>query len=44
MSAKFKSIVIMGTMDTKGPELAYIAQKVTQAGLQVSFNGRRGPQ
>ena len=32
MSAKFKSIVIMGTMDTKGPELTYIAQKVTQAG------------
>lgn len=34
MSAKFKSIVIIGTMDTKGPELAYIAQKVTQAGCR----------
>ena len=34
MSAKSKSVVIIGTMDTKGPELAYIAQKVTQAGCR----------
>lgn len=30
-----KTIVVMGTMDTKGPELAYLAQQVTSAGCRA---------
>jgi uncharacterized protein (UPF0261 family) len=32
MSDTSKGIVVMGTMDTKGPELAYLAQQVKAAG------------
>ena len=30
-----QAIVVMGTMDTKGPELAYLAKQVTSAGCRV---------
>jgi uncharacterized protein (UPF0261 family) len=30
-----KTVVVMGTMDTKGPELAYLAQRVTSAGCRA---------
>ncbi len=30
-----KSVVVMGTMDTKGPEVAYLAQEVASAGCRV---------
>ncbi len=30
-----KTVVVMGTMDTKGPELAYLAQRVRAAGCQA---------
>jgi uncharacterized protein (UPF0261 family) len=30
-----QAIVVMGTMDTKGPELAYLAQQVTSAGCRA---------
>ena len=30
-----KTIVVMGTMDTKGPELAYLAQQVSSAGCHA---------
>jgi uncharacterized protein (UPF0261 family) len=30
-----KSIVVMGTMDTKGPELAYLAQQISSAGCRA---------
>jgi uncharacterized protein (UPF0261 family) len=30
-----KAVVVMGTMDTKGPELAYLAQQVTSAGCRA---------
>lgn len=30
-----KAIVVMGTMDTKGPELAYLAQQVSSAGCHA---------
>jgi uncharacterized protein (UPF0261 family) len=30
-----KAIVVMGTMDTKGPELAYLAQQVSSAGCRA---------
>jgi uncharacterized protein (UPF0261 family) len=35
MSQAAKAIVVMGTMDTKGPELAYLAQQVTSAGCRA---------
>jgi uncharacterized protein (UPF0261 family) len=30
-----KTIVVMGTMDTKGPELAYLAQQISSAGCRA---------
>ena len=30
-----KTIIVMGTMDTKGPELAYLAQQVSSAGCHA---------
>lgn len=30
-----KTIVVMGTMDTKGPELAYLAQRIASAGCRA---------
>jgi uncharacterized protein (UPF0261 family) len=30
-----KTIVVMGTMDTKGPELAYLAQQIASAGCRA---------
>ena len=30
-----KTVIVMGTMDTKGPELAYLAQQVTSAGCRA---------
>jgi uncharacterized protein (UPF0261 family) len=35
MSQAAKAVVVMGTMDTKGPELAYLAQQVTSAGCRA---------
>ena len=35
MSEASKTIVVMGTMDTKGPELAYLAQQITSAGCRA---------
>jgi uncharacterized protein (UPF0261 family) len=35
MSEASKTIVAMGTMDTKGPELAYLAQQITSAGCRA---------
>ena len=35
MSESSKGIVVMGTMDTKGPELSYLAQQVTSAGCRA---------
>ena len=30
-----KTIIVMGTMDTKGPELAYLAQQISSAGCRA---------
>jgi uncharacterized protein (UPF0261 family) len=30
-----KTIIVMGTMDTKGPELAYLAQQIASAGCRA---------
>ena len=35
MSEPSKSIVVMGTMDTKGAELAYLAQRISSAGCRA---------
>jgi len=35
MREKLKTVVVMGTLDTKGPELAYLAQQVRSAGCMV---------
>jgi uncharacterized protein (UPF0261 family) len=35
MSQAAKAVIVMGTMDTKGPELAYLAQQVTSAGCRA---------
>jgi hypothetical protein len=31
MSEKLKTVVVMGTLDTKGPELVYLAEQVRSA-------------
>jgi len=35
MSQELKTVVVMGTMDTKGRELAYLAQSVREAGCRA---------
>jgi len=35
MSQELKTVVVMGTMDTKGRELAYLAQRVREAGCRA---------
>jgi uncharacterized protein (UPF0261 family) len=35
MPGPSKTIIVMGTMDTKGPELAYLAQQVSAAGCRA---------
>ncbi|MGD2127029.1 MAG: Tm-1-like ATP-binding domain-containing protein [Desulfobacteraceae bacterium] len=35
MSEKLKGVVVMGTLDTKGAELAYLAQQVSLAGCRA---------
>ena len=35
MSKATKTIIVMGTMDTKGPELAYLARQISSAGCHA---------
>ncbi len=35
LGEKLKTVVVMGTLDTKGPETVYLAQRVTAAGCRV---------
>jgi uncharacterized protein (UPF0261 family) len=47
MSENLKTVVVMGTLDTKGPELAYLAEQVRSAGclallMDVSVHGDSG--
>ena len=47
MREKLKTVVVMGTLDTKGPELAYLAQQVRSAGclallMDVGVHGDSG--